>query len=44
VHLRAEILSGDGREVHAGEGDDPAALAARLLADASPALQAMFAG
>jgi hydroxymethylbilane synthase len=41
-HLRAEILSADGREVHAGEGDDPAALAARLLGQASPALRAMF--
>ncbi|HMG46942.1 MAG TPA: hydroxymethylbilane synthase [Allosphingosinicella sp.] len=39
--LRAEILSADGSEVHAGEGE-PAALAERLLADASPALRAMF--
>jgi hydroxymethylbilane synthase len=41
-HLRAEILSADGREVHAGESDDPAALAARLLGQASPALRATF--
>jgi hydroxymethylbilane synthase len=40
--LRAEILSGDGREVHAGEGE-PDELAGRLLASASPALRAMFA-
>jgi len=39
--LRAEILSADGREVQAGEGE-PEALAARLLASASPALRAMF--
>lgn len=42
--LRAELLSADGREVQAGEGADPAELAARLLAQASPALRAMFAG
>ena len=42
--LRAELLSADGREVQAGEGGDPAELAARLLAQASPALRAMFAG
>lgn len=42
--LDAEILSADGREVRAGSGDDPAALAARLLAGASPALRAMFTG
>jgi hydroxymethylbilane synthase len=39
--LRAEILSADGREVQAGEGE-PAALARDLLARASPALRAMF--
>jgi hydroxymethylbilane synthase len=39
--LRAEILSADGSEVQAGEGE-PAALAADLLARASPALRAMF--
>ncbi|MEA3030873.1 MAG: hydroxymethylbilane synthase [Sphingomonadales bacterium] len=40
--LRAEILSADGREVRSGEGE-PAELAARLLAEASPELRAMFA-
>jgi hydroxymethylbilane synthase len=40
--VTAEILSADGREVHRGEGA-PAALAARLLEAASPALRAMFA-
>jgi hydroxymethylbilane synthase len=40
--LRAEILSADGREVHAGDGA-PEALARSLLAQASPALRAMFA-
>jgi hydroxymethylbilane synthase len=40
--LSAEILGGDGREVHAGEGA-PEELARRLLAQASPALRAMFA-
>jgi len=39
--LRAEILSADGSEVQAGEGD-PADLARRLLSQASPALRAMF--
>jgi hydroxymethylbilane synthase len=39
--VRAEILSPDGREVHAGEGE-PEALAACLLAAASPKLRAMF--
>jgi hydroxymethylbilane synthase len=39
--LRAEILSADGREVHQSEGE-PAELAARLLAAASPALRATF--
>ncbi|HWT12400.1 MAG TPA: hydroxymethylbilane synthase [Allosphingosinicella sp.] len=41
--LEAEILSPDGAEVQAGDGDDPAELARRLLARASPALRAMFA-
>jgi len=40
--VRAEILSADGREVRSGEGE-PAGLAGRLLAEASPALRAMFA-
>lgn len=39
--LEAEILSGDGSEVHSGEGE-PEELAHRLLALASPALRAMF--
>jgi hydroxymethylbilane synthase len=39
--LRAEILSGDGSEVHIGEGE-PEELARRLLAKASPALRATF--
>jgi len=39
--LRAEILSADGREVHAGDGE-PEDLARRLLAQASAALRAMF--
>jgi hydroxymethylbilane synthase len=39
--LRAEILSGDGSEVHFGEGE-PEELARRLLAKASPALRATF--
>jgi hydroxymethylbilane synthase len=39
--VRAELLSPDGREVRAGEGA-PEALAQRLLAEASPALRAMF--
>ena len=44
IRLRAEILSPDGAEVRAGEDEDPAALANRLLGQASPALRAMFAG
>jgi hydroxymethylbilane synthase len=40
--VKAEILSADGREVQAGEGE-PAGLARDLLARASPALRAMFA-
>jgi hydroxymethylbilane synthase len=39
--VQAEILSADGSEIHRGEGE-PADLAARLLACASPALRAMF--
>lgn len=42
IRIEAEILSADGGEVRAGAGGDPAALAARLLAEASPALRAMF--
>ena len=39
--VQAEILSADGSEIRAGEGE-PAELAHRLLAEASPALRAMF--
>jgi hydroxymethylbilane synthase len=39
--VKAEILSADGSEVRAGE-DAPAELARKLLAEASPALRAMF--
>lgn len=39
--VKAEILSADGREVQAGEGE-PDELANDLLARASPALRAMF--
>ena len=39
--IRAEILSADGSEGRAGEGQ-PAELAQRLLAEASPALRRMF--
>jgi len=39
--LRAEILASDGSESHAGEGE-PEELAGRLLAQATPALRAMF--
>jgi hydroxymethylbilane synthase len=39
--VKAEILSADGGEIRSGEGE-PAALARRLLAEASPALRAMF--
>ena len=47
VQLRAEILSADGAEVHAGAltlggGATPADLARDLLERASPALRAMF--
>ena len=44
VLLRAEILSADGREVCAGEGEDPAGLARLLLDRASPPLRSMFSG
>jgi hydroxymethylbilane synthase len=40
--LRAQILSEDGSEMQSGSGDDPAALAAALLAQGSPALRALF--
>ena len=40
--INAEILSMDGSEVQAGEGE-PEDLASRLLEQASPALRAMFA-
>lgn len=43
IRIEAEILSADGAEVRHGSGDDPAALAERLLAEASPALRALFA-
>ena len=42
--LEAEILAPDGSEVRRGGGDDAAALARRLLGEASPALRAMFSG
>ncbi|WP_129792080.1 hydroxymethylbilane synthase [Sphingosinicella sp. CPCC 101087] len=44
IRLRAEILLPDGSEVRGGEGEDPAALARKLLSDASPGLRALFAG
>jgi hydroxymethylbilane synthase len=40
-NVKAEILSADGSEIQAGEGE-PEELARRLLAAASPALRAMF--
>lgn len=43
VRLTGQILSEDGSESHIGESDDPAALAQALLAQASPALAALFA-
>ena len=48
LRLRAEILTGDGRDCEAGEADigvpaEAAALAGRLLARASPALRSLFA-
>jgi hydroxymethylbilane synthase len=42
--LTAEILTPDGSEVRRGEDEDPAALARRLLGEASPELRQMFAG
>ncbi len=42
IHIEAEILAADGGEVRAGAGNDPTELAGRLLAEASPALRAMF--
>jgi len=44
VRLRAEILAPDGTEAQSGASADPAELARRLLAAASPRLRAMFAG
>jgi hydroxymethylbilane synthase len=51
IHLRAEILSPDGREVQAcdlrfplGDEAGPGDLARQLLGRASPALRALFAG
>jgi len=46
LRLRAEILSPDGGERHCDEGDAEAAaeIGAGLLARASPALRALFAG
>ena len=50
IHLRAEILSPDGREVQAGEityapkEDRAGELAAELLGRASPVLRALFGG
>jgi hydroxymethylbilane synthase len=43
VILKGELLSDDGSERHAGESDDPAALASELLGRASPGLKALFA-
>jgi hydroxymethylbilane synthase len=42
VWLSGQILSEDGSESISGEGDDPVALAQHLLAQASPALKALF--
>jgi hydroxymethylbilane synthase len=42
VRLKGQILSEDGSENHAGESNDPAALARQLMAQASPALTALF--
>lgn len=42
VWLSGQILSEDGSESISGEGDDPIALAQQLLAQASPALKALF--
>jgi hydroxymethylbilane synthase len=43
VWLRAELLAEDGSAQVAGEGDDPAALAAALLARAPPSIRRLFA-
>lgn len=42
VRLTGQILSDDGAESYSGKGHDPAALAQQLLAQASPALKALF--
>jgi hydroxymethylbilane synthase len=42
VWLSGQILSEDGSESISGEGDDPIVLAQQLLAQASPALKALF--
>ena len=42
VWLSGQILSDDGSESISGEGDDPSVLAQQLLAQASPALKALF--
>lgn len=42
VWLSGQILSEDGSESISGESDDPVALARQLLAQASPALKALF--
>jgi hydroxymethylbilane synthase len=51
IHLRAEILTNDGREVEridtrfpAGDDEAPRELARRLLDQAAPALRALFRG
>jgi hydroxymethylbilane synthase len=44
IIIKAEILSEDGSERHTGEGGDAVALAAALLAKASPGLRALFEG
>ncbi len=41
-YLRAQILREDGSESQSGSGHDPVALAEALLAQASPALRALF--
>ena len=42
IWLSGQILSEDGSESVSSEGDDPVALAQQLLAQASPALKALF--
>ena len=42
VKLTGQILSDDGDESYSGKGHDPVALAQQLLAQASPALKALF--